>query len=67
MDTGKDMLEDEINKFDNVSFRTLFAKYDPLDFIDPAACQPNYYEVGKISGEMVSRLLMQKLEESRLP
>jgi hypothetical protein len=30
-------------------------------------CQPNYYEMGKVAGETMSRLLMQKMEESRLP
>lgn len=30
-------------------------------------CQPNYYEAGKVAGETMSRMLMQKLEESRLP
>jgi hypothetical protein len=30
-------------------------------------CGINYYEAGKTSGRMFSRLLMQKLEESKLP
>lgn len=36
-------------------------------FLDDPSCQPNFYAAGKITGEIMSRLLMQKLEESRLP
>jgi len=36
-------------------------------FLEDPACQPNFYEAGKQMGGIVSRLLMQKLEESKLP
>jgi ABC-type uncharacterized transport system substrate-binding protein len=39
---------------------------DPID-ADEIACGINYYEAGKTAGKIVSRFLMQKLEESRLP
>lgn len=37
------------------------------EVLQDARCQPNFYEAGKVAGEIVSRVLMQKLEESRLP
>jgi hypothetical protein len=37
------------------------------DALSDPRCQPNYYEMGKVAGETASRLMMQKLEESRLP
>lgn len=47
--------------FESVGMDTL------TDVLNDERCQPNFYEMGKIAGEMTSRLLMQKLEESRLP
>lgn len=48
-----------------------FPKKKVKDYIEEYAedpmCRPNYYEAGKVVGTVVSRVFMQKLEESRLP